>query len=205
MYRPNYSINENTDLAYQLIQEFPLGLLISESAGRIETNYLPFLLLEEQKEMFLLTHLAKANPHWKNLGTEVVVSFLGPNRYISPTIYVGKKNVPTWGYAAVEVRGSAELITDAKGIKDLLNQTVHVFETENQTNWSYDLPEQMQKNLEAAIVGVKIKITHLESKFKLSQNRNQEDYEAVLKHFQESPAPKDREVYEWMLKTPPGS
>ncbi|MEN0059707.1 MAG: FMN-binding negative transcriptional regulator [Bdellovibrio sp.] len=202
MYRPSYSVNENIDLSFQLIQDFPLGLMISESSGLIETNYLPFLIFKEQDEIYLLTHLARANPHWKSLSSEVVISFLGPNSYVSPTIYVGKSNVPTWSYAAIEIRGSVKIISDGQELKEMLHRTVDAFETKNQTEWSYDLPEKMQKNLESALVGLKIKVTNLESKFKLSQNRNVEDYTAVLKHFSESSSHKDKEISEWMLKAP---
>jgi len=202
MYRPCYSINENSELAVQLIKEFPLGLLISQTSGRVETNYLPFLIVEEQKEIFLLTHLAKANPQWRHFSSEVVVSFLGPNSYISPVIYMGKQNVPTWSYAAVEVRGVAEIISEGHGLRDILNKTVEFFETQNSTKWSNDLPVQLQKSLEAAIVGLKIRITHTEAKFKLSQNRNEEDYNAVLRYFKESQLQSDRVLYDWMLKSP---
>ena len=124
MYRPSYSINDDPDLALQLIQDFPLGLLISQSQGKIESNYLPFFVKIEKNEIILLTHLARSNPHWKNLGEEVLVSFQGPHRYISPTMYKGKNNVPTWNYAAVQITGKPELITSGQGIKDILNESV---------------------------------------------------------------------------------
>lgn len=202
MYRPNYSFNENSELIFQLIQAYPLGLLISESSGQIESNYLPFIVLQEGDEIFLISHLAKANPHWKNLRSEVVVNFLGPNSYISPTICIDKNNVPTWSYAAVEIRGSVELITDSDGINSLLNQSVDFFETKNQTNWSYNIPKPMQKSLESAIMGLKIKITKIESKFKLSQNRSPEDYAAILNYFKESSSAQDCGMYDWMLIAP---
>ncbi len=201
MYRPSYSVNENQALAFELINDFPLGLLISNSAGQIESNYLPFLITEENREIILLSHLAKANTHWKRLETEVLVSFQGPNRYVSPTVYVDKLNVPTWSYAAVQIRGTVELVSDKEDLKDILNKTIRFFENANSSSWEYDLPTQMQNSLEAAIVGLKIRITGIESKFKLSQNRNAEDYEAVFNHFRKSPDPKDNDLHKWMLKS----
>ncbi|MGZ3748105.1 MAG: FMN-binding negative transcriptional regulator [Pseudobdellovibrionaceae bacterium] len=52
---------------------------------------------------------------------DVVVSFQGLNRYISPTIYAGKENVPTWNYIAVQIHGSPEIISDKEGIKKILH------------------------------------------------------------------------------------
>lgn len=177
------------------------ALLVSNLSGKIEANYLPFLIVEENRETILLSHLAKANSHWKSLEGEVLVSFQGPNRYISPTIYIDKLNVPTWSYAAVQMRGKVESVSDKDGLKDILNRTIQFFEKENKTTWSYELPVHMQNNLEAAIVGIKIRITSMESKFKLSQNRNTEDYEAVVNHFGDSVDPKGKELHKWMLKS----
>lgn len=77
-----------------------------------------------------------------------------------------KQNVPTWSYAAVEVRGVVEIISEGQGLKDILNKTIEFFEAENNTKWSYELPAQMQKSLEAAIVGLKIRITHTKAHYK---------------------------------------
>lgn len=195
--------NENIEIAEQLIQDFSLGLMISESAGRIESSYLPFVILKKDQETYLISHLARANPHWKNIQSEVIVNFLGPQCYISPTLTAGKKNVPTWNYAAVQVYGSAEFIHDHQGLRHLLNETVQFFERRNGTTWSYDLPEKMKQNLERAIVGLKIKITRIESKFKLSQNKNTEDFMAILKHLSSSSSIKDQEMHGWMLKASP--
>lgn len=197
MYRPSYSINENPELAVKLIQDFPLGLLISQSQGNIESNYLPFLASFDKGELVLTTHLARSNPQWKNLGTEVLVSFQGPNRYISPTMYIGKNNVPTWNYAAVQTTGKPELITSGQEIKEILNHSVDFFEDRNETSWKYNLPQEAQDKLESAIVGLKIKSSAV-AKFKLSQNRNDEDYESVTRFLQSSPKAKDQELLNWM-------
>lgn len=200
MYRPSYTINDSQELAVQLIRDFPLGLLISNETGRIETNYLPFLVHLEGSELILITHMARSNPQWKILGAEVLVSFQGPNRYISPTMYHGEHNVPTWNYAAVQVQGKPELVTDKSGLRDLLSASVHFFEARNQTHWHYDLPASMQEKLEAAIVGVRIRATSV-AKFKLSQNRNDQDYEAVIEYLKQSDRAYDHELLEWMRRS----
>lgn len=201
MYKPEYSENDIQDLALELIRKYPLGLLVSAIDNDVEANYLPFFAIQNQSEIILVTHFAKANPHWKNLKDKVLVSFQGPHRYISPTLYKNKLNVPTWSYAAVQIQGTVEIIVHASGIKDILNQTVSHFETQNGTSWSYDLPLSFQEKLESAIVGIKIKVDRIEAKFKLSQNRNQADYHAVLNFLKNSPSQQDQEVYHWMMKT----
>lgn len=203
MYRPDYSISENQDLALELIRAYPLGLLISSAEQGVEANFLPFLVIQDQEETFLLTHFAKANPQWRRLQGEILVSFQGPHRYISAGLYKNKLNVPTWNYAAVRIHGTAEIISRASDVKEILKQTVDHFEAQNGTGWSYDLPASFQEKLEAALVGVKIKITRVEAKFKLSQNRSPADYQAVLNFFKKSPDRKDQDMFEWMIKTQP--
>lgn len=225
MYRPKYSIHEDQALAIQLIQDFPLGLLITNSTlqdsteqtfteaiveesknisfqtcRNIEINYLPFIIVKENTELFLMSHLAKNNPQWRKLKGEVLISFLGSNRYISPLIYLSKLNVPTWSYSAVQVKGKVELITEKNYIKELLNKSIQIFEEKNKTNWNNNLPQDISEKLETAIVGIKIKITSIEAKHKLSQNRNSEDYNSVLNFLKNSKSQNDLELYNWMKK-----
>jgi transcriptional regulator len=200
MYRPSYSVNDNQDLAIKLIQDFLLGILISNAEGKLETNYLPFLATKENNEICLTTHMARSNPQWKTLGSEVLVSFQGPNRYISPTMCQGKNNVPTWNYAAVQICGRPEIVMDPEGIHEILLASVQHFELRNQTSWSYVFHPTVKEKLEAAIVGVRIKATSV-AKFKLGQNRNDEDYEAMLEFLKASDRASDQELLQWMWQS----
>jgi transcriptional regulator len=201
MYRPSYSVNEKPELALKLIQDFPLGLLISNFNGKVDSNYLPMLAQIEDQELVLTTHLARSNPQWKNLGSEVLVSFQGPNRYISPTMYKVQNNVPTWNYAAVQITGKPEVIVSGSQIKEILNESVAHFESRNGSNWKYNLPAHFQEKLESAIVGLRIRSTSV-AKFKLSQNRNDEDYEAVLSYLKSSSTASDQALLDWMIRSP---
>jgi transcriptional regulator len=115
-------------------------------------------------------------------------------------MYKGKNNVPTWNYAAVQICGEPEIVTDSKGIHEILLSSVEYFEFRNQSSWSYELPPAMKKKLETAIVGVKIKALSI-AKFKLGQNRSDQDYEAMLEFLKSSNRPSDRELLEWMLRS----
>lgn len=204
MYRPQYSALEDKTLSLELIKNYPLGLFMTHSKINFwEGNYFPFYIKEEAGELILVSHMAKSNPQWKTIANEtVMVCFQGPNRYISPTMYISSEfNVPTWSYAVVQVRGSVEFFTESVAINQILNEATHFFESSNGTDWIYDLPSSLQKNLETAIVGIKIKVGSLESKFKLNQNRNKDDYNSVIQFLKNSPNAKDQELLAWMLKT----
>ncbi len=75
-------------------------------------NPVPFLLDREAGEAGTLrAHLARANPHWRDLDglDECLVVFQGPDRYVTPSWYATKREtgkvVPTWNYATVQARG----------------------------------------------------------------------------------------------------
>jgi transcriptional regulator len=201
MYKPSYTQNPNPELAWDLIREFPLGLLVTQHQNQIQTNYYPlFLSRDDQGSHQLTGHMAKANPHWRNLGEEVSVHFLGPSAYISPTIYVQDHNVPTWNYAAVEIKGKICVTHEAAKIRRILNDSVSYFEARNGTDWTYNLEEAMKQKLESVLVGFEIKIVEVDAKFKLSHNRAEEDFRAVVDHFQKGHRPRDPEMLRWILK-----
>jgi transcriptional regulator len=200
MYIPNYSKIENHNLALELIAEYPLGLLISTNEdGEIESNYYPFFVEDQGGRQFLVTHMARSNPHWKALSSKVSVCFLGPNHYISPSLYVNPLNVSTWNYCAVQVHGL--LIEENRSAEEILLKTAEYFERRNGTHWSYNLPIEFKAKLESAIVPIKIQIDNIESKFKLSQNRNSEDYESVMERLKTNPSSSVQAMVCWMEKT----
>ena len=71
---------------------------------------LPFLVRQNNDEIILQAHFAKANPQWKHLekNTQVLVIFQGPHCYVSPSWYKSP-GVPTWDYVTVHAYGTAKL------------------------------------------------------------------------------------------------
>lgn len=198
MYKPAYTTQEDRSLAIQLIRENPLGLIISMTEGGFETSYLPFVWEESGDELFLISHLAKANPQTQFLNGPVLISFQGPNRYISPAWYKSQMEVPTWNYAVVQIQGRGEVTSDPSEIRRILQHSVTYFEERNGTNWCYNLPPSLQKNLESAIVGLKIHVENIDAKFKLSQNRRSPDFDSVLRALEIRSDSKDLEMRKWM-------
>lgn len=153
------------------------------------------------KFMIIIVFQDRANPQWKTLlQNKNLISFRGPDCYISPTLYRTSPQVPTWNYTAVECTGVAELIDSSEGLDQLMKASVSYFEARNNTDWKYELPKPFKQQLLKAIVGVRFKMTSMEGKFKLSQNRDTEDYTAIKQHLQTSTAPFASEMLYWFLK-----
>ncbi|MBI3566102.1 MAG: FMN-binding negative transcriptional regulator [Elusimicrobia bacterium] len=198
MYVPRYA--EQTDVAalHEFIAAHPFGTLVT-AAGGLEANHFPFLL--DAEEGTLWTHLARANPQTAALrgGAPCLAVFAGPHAYVSPALYAGALNVPTWNYTAVHARCEAELVEDDAAIEDILKRTVARFDD----RWTYDLPADFTAQLRRAIVGVRLRIAALEGKFKLSQNRDAADRAAVLAGFEARSDDNSRALAAYMRKTDP--
>lgn len=153
-------------------------------ARGVEVNHLPLLVeRSESGEVVLLGHMARANPLRKRFvggGGDVTVVFQGPHTYVTPRWYPDAMNVPTWNYAVVHAFGAAHLVEDFEGVERILSKTVELFESRESDPWKYELPEEFRRDLVRAIVGFEIRVSKLDAKFKLSQNREPADWKGVI-------------------------
>ena len=83
--------------------------------------------------------------------------------------------VPTWNYATVHAHGTLEIMTDAADTRGVLDALVQRFEGGRAAPWTLRMPERQRDAMVASIVAFRLRITRLEGKFKLSQNRSATD------------------------------
>ncbi len=158
----------------------PFGQLVSTVEGRLFSTHLPFIV--EKDSQSIICHIAKSNPQWHEIeNQEVLVTFQGAHGYISPTWYESP-GVPTWNYQAVHIYGQARLIREKEELKNIIEDTTKRFESVLEQPWQ---PEYKQPLLDL-IVGMEISISELQCKFKLSQNRSQNDQINVIKALQQN-------------------
>ena len=94
MHIPSKFKEVNLDRLHEFIQEYPLGTLIVSAENTLDADHIPFYLQKQENEQVILqSHIAKANPLWKKVadGQDVLLIFHGPNAYISPNFYPSKK------------------------------------------------------------------------------------------------------------------
>ena len=179
MYIPKHFAVTDHEEIYRFITANAFGQLVSTVAGRLFCSHLPFLLSDDRKS--LLCHVAKLNPQWDGItGQEVLVTFQGEHDYISPSWY-SAPGVPTWNYQAVHVYGRCLPIAEPDQIRAIVNRLAKVYEASFAQPWVPAYNEAMLN----AIVGLKIDITDLQGKYKLSQNRSQQDREQVAAKLEE--------------------
>lgn len=186
MYIP--ALNAETDVRrlHTLMQTYNFGLLVSGGTPAPQATHLPFLVDTQAGEQgTLVAHLARANPHWKQLDPqeEVLVIFQGAHSYISPRWYAEPSVVPTWNYAAVHAYGKPRLIHDEAALRKMVVDLVEYHEgPDGLPTLEADLPDNLLK----AIVGLEIPITRLEGKFKYSQNKTPADQQGVIEALSQS-------------------
>lgn len=188
MYIPPAFREDRIEALHELIRLHPLGLLTTAGASGLAATPLPFLAYpEEGANGTLRGHMARANPHWRELqgGAECLVVFMGPQGYVTPSWYPTKqetqKVVPTWNYICVQAWGKPRIVEDAAWLRRQLDDLTHARESARPAPWAAsDAPEDFIAAQMQAIVGIEIPIGRIEGKWKLSQNRPQADRAGVL-------------------------
>lgn len=89
--------------------------------------------------------------------------------------------MPTWNYAVVHAHGSLNVRDQSDWVREHLNDLVTQQEAGRDEPWAIeDAPEEFIANMLKGIVGFEIPIDRLEGKWKVSQNRGENDREGVI-------------------------
>ena len=202
MYRPNAYREDRIDVMQSFIAAHPFAAIATPSHDGVLVDHAPLVLLpDEGPNGTLIGHLARANPHWKQLGaaSTSVAIFQGSNAYVTPSWYPNKhetgKDVPTWNYVAVHAHGTIETFDDPDALLDMLERLTSRHEAGRTDPWHVaDAPPDYIRQQLRGIVGLRMRIERLEGKWKLSQNREARDRAGAKAGLAASPAHGDREV-----------
>ena len=193
MYIPKHFDEPRADVLHALMRARPLSTLVTLTAHGLEANHIP-LLIDPQPAPFgtLRGHVARGNAMWKefNAGIDVLAVFSGPDAYITPSWYPGKKVdgkvVPTWNYAVAHAKGTLHIHDDPAWLRAHLEQLVATNEAALPAPWKVsDAPDDFIDKMVSAVVGIEIPIRSLQGKWKMSQNRTPADREAVANGLRE--------------------
>jgi len=170
---------------FEFLRQNDFATLVTYDGEKPTASHLLMEVIEDGEKLFVNGHMSKANPLWKTFETnlEVLVIFLGPHTYISPTWY-NHMNVPTWNYQSVHVYGKPRIVSDHDEAYSILSRVVAKYE--DSSSYSMEkLPQDFVEKEMKGIVAFQVEVMRLEANYKLSQNRDDESYKSVVSHLEE--------------------
>ena len=188
MYRPDQFRVEDIAQMHALLRARPFAALVTAGPSGLYATHLPTVLKDEGAHGVIECHLARANPHWKDIaaGGEALMIFQGAQGYITPSWYPSKfehgKVVPTWNYAIVHAYGRAVVMENKDWLHRHVSELTKQQEQFQTTPWALsDAPQSYIDSMLRGIVGFRFAITRLEGKWKMSQNRELKDQIGVAR------------------------
>jgi transcriptional regulator len=180
MYVPKYYREEHKQKILEFIRENDFATLVVYDGEKPIAGHLLVEVMEGGDNVTILGHMSRANPLWKSFrdDNEVLVIFQGPHTYVSPTWY-NHVNVPTWNYISVHAYGWAKVMTEHDEVYALLSRLVNRHETHSSYRLE-SLPQDFVEKEMKGIVAFRVDVTRLETAYKLSQNREDEDYQNIV-------------------------
>jgi transcriptional regulator len=211
MYLPELFRVEDVAQTHALMRARPFAALVSAGPSGLFASHLPTVLKDEGRYGVIECHLARANPHCRDLaGGEALMIFQGAEGYITPNWYPSKaeggKVVPTWNFAAVHAYGRPEVVNDADWLRRHVTELTAQQERDQPRPWApSDAPMNFIDTMLRGIVGFRFAITRLEGKWKMSQNRTPQDREGVVNGLTLRDRGDDREIAELIARQRPSS
>jgi transcriptional regulator len=201
MYVPKYFAVTDIHEVWDFIQKNAFGTVITTNEGKPIATHLPLELHKKGDDYFITGHMAIANPQWKTFETSrdnILVIYQGPHAYISSSWY-SHENVPTWNYQAVHVYGTASIMSEEE-LEEDLKLLLQKYEAHREHPVLWENLSSQTKNQMKGIVGFKIKIQEVQAAYKLSQNRNETDYQNIIDELQKEPHPYAKEIARLMIQ-----
>lgn len=199
MYIPPAFRDDDLPSIHATIHASRLATLVTATATGIIGTPLP-LMIDPAEGQYgtLYGHVAKANEQWRipPIG-EALAIFMGPDAYVTPSWYPAKREhgkvVPTWNYVTIHAYGIAEFFEDADRLLAVVTRLTNHHEAKRAERWEVsDAPAPFIESQLKGIVGLRLPITRLEGKRKLSQNRAALDRQGVATGLAESTNPADQ-------------
>jgi transcriptional regulator len=188
MYIPRANQEERVSVLHKLMEDQPFASLITVGSSGLFASHIPMVLVQNDAKRQLRGHISRANTQWRDYSqsVEALAIFSGPQHYITPNWYLEKqetgKGVPTWNYVVVHAYGYLKVIDDGEWLMTHLASLTNIHEADSPVPWKIgDAPEDYIAALAKGIVGLEMTIGRLEGKWKVSQNRSEQDRDGVAK------------------------
>jgi transcriptional regulator len=179
---PSFLMTE-VDEVRRLVRGNPWATIASHTAAGLVASHYPFLLEEQPDggdDIVLVSHVGRPDEVAHELGQhEVLVIVQGPHGYVSPAWYPPEQFIPTWNHTTAHLWGTPEVLSDDENFR-VLGDLVDHFERAMPSPVSLDIDEDAARRIARGTVGIRIRVTRVEARAKLSQNKAPEVVERII-------------------------
>jgi len=187
MYKAKIYTETDSSKIWSFIEAHPFALITtSDFSGKPVASQVPLILSENKKS--LQGHIMRQTDHHKAFleNPQVLAVFSGPNAYISGSWYSKPHVASTWNYMSVQVQGKLCFLNENRFI-ELMKRFTLKFEAGDQSSPTFynNIPVGYRKQHMQAIAGFEIKIENIEATFKLSQDKDEESFDNIIKQLRQ--------------------
>ena len=187
MYIPDIYKNNDSKEVQDFLKENAFGILVTHKDGKSCATHIPLLFeITENGTQILHGHIAKTNEQVTHLvdGAETLSIFNGPHSYVSASWY-NFEEVSTWNYVAVQVRGTIKVL-DEEGLYKSVKSLMDKYEAPQKNPIDIDTLSKKTMRQINGIIGFQIEISNIDAVKKMSQNRDDANYKAVVNRLRET-------------------
>jgi len=201
MYIPNVNRATDREAVIAFMRRYSFATLVTARDGLPVATHLPFAISLQDEAIRLKSHVAKANDQWRDLEAgRVLVIFSEPHAYISTRHYDHQTNVPTWNYVSVHAYGKGRLLTQPEQALQVVDAMIGTYEADYRQQWE-GLPEAYRHKMLNGIVAFEVRVTELQAKEKLSQNRSAAEQGRIIDALASSDDSGERSIAEYMQRS----
>ncbi len=188
MYSLPYFKEKDQEKVLTFMRSHPFAMIIGVSADlKAAATQIPVFIEEKENKLWLSGHMMKQTDHHKAFlsNPEALVVFSGAHTYVSASWYTNPQQGSTWNYMSVHVRGKL-YFRDHDFLLGMLKKTTDHFENNPDSPAGFDkLPKEYIDKLSKAIEAFEIEVESVENVFKLSQNRDEKSFHAIIDKLEE--------------------
>lgn len=194
MHLPKLFKTEKFETLQDIVKNNSFSNLIIYSERILATRAM-MLLNGNQNDFYIETHLNRANPVAQKIDSknEVLCEFIGAHTYISSSWY-DHVNVSTWNYEQVLIYGKVEVMSETE-LYEHLNKLTNMYESTQKCPMTFKKmgKEFVEKEMKGTI-GLKIIPTEIKIKQKLSQNRDDNNFQNIIDNLEQSENIMDKNI-----------
>jgi transcriptional regulator len=176
---PRYTTNDEAEVK-RLIRENPWATYVSNTSNGLIASHYPTLLEDDAEGISIVTHFGRPDDELHEVPEhEMLVIVQGAHGYISPNWYAQDDFIPTWNHVTAHLYGVPEVLSDEENFA-VLGKLVDHFEGRMPHPVSLDQDEETARRMAKGTIGLRVRVTRVDARLKLSQNKSDEVRETII-------------------------